>query len=310
MTYCERCDRYFGSWSALYRHRADSSRHNVCGDCSKDFSTWTGLKEHWVQSPRHPYCQRCNEHFDDFSELDSHYEDSHYYCSRCEIIFTNEYGLQEHYRQSNFHYYCSPCKRLFQSESNLKSVYQYHRKFIYTIFTDRLPLQHLNSSVHRPKDVVCPFKGCGKKFVSRSALVLHLEEGACRSGVDRTTINRYVRQYDTNNIITDPSRLLTSGTTSDNTKYYASARSWNGYGYECYLCHNSYSSLVSLNQHLASPIHQDKIYICPASTCRARFRTLSGLCQHIESEKCGVSKLKAVQYTMDSFFGQMGRLTL
>lgn len=127
MTYCERCDRYFGSWSALYRHRADSSRHNVCGDCSKDFSTWTGLKEHWVQSPRHPYCQRCNEHFDDFSELDSHYEDSHYYCSRCEIIFTNEYGLQEHYRQSNFHYYCSPCKRLFQSESNLKSVYQYHR---------------------------------------------------------------------------------------------------------------------------------------------------------------------------------------
>ena len=130
-------------------------------------------------------------------------------CSRCEIIFTNEYGLQEHYRQSNFHYYCSPCKRLFQSESNLKSVYQYHRKFIYTIFTDRLPLQHLNSSVHRPKDVVCPFKGCGKKFVSRSALILHLEEGACRSGVNHTTINRYVCQYDTNNIITDPSCLLT-----------------------------------------------------------------------------------------------------
>ena len=178
------------------------------------------------------------------------------------------------------------------------------------MFTYQPFLQHLNSSVHRPKDVACPFRGCDKKFVSRSALVLHLEEGACRSGIDRATINRFVRQYDTNNIITDPSRLLTSGTASDNTKYYASERSWNGYRYECYLCHSGYSSLTSLNQHLSSPIHQDKIYICPASTCRARFTTLSALCQHIESEKCGVSKFKAVQHTMDSVLGQMGRLTL
>src|ERR1700735_4994166 len=120
------------------------------------------------------------------------------------------------------------------------------------------------------------------KFVSRSALLLHLEGGACRSGIDRTTVNKYVRQYDTNIIITDPARFLTDGT-SDNIKYYASDRSWNGYGYECYLCHRSFASLVALNQHLGSPVHQDKIYICPSSTCRARFTALSALCQHIES---------------------------
>ena len=308
MTYCERCDRSFGSWSALYRHKADSSRHNICDDCSKDFPTWTGLKEHWVQSPRHPYCQRCDDHFDDFSELEDHYNDSHHYCPPCKRFFVNDYGLQEHYRQS--HHYCSSCKRIFRSESNLKSVYQYHHKFICIVFTDQPFLQHLNSSHHRPKDVVCPFRGCDKKFVSRSALVLHLEGGACQSGIDRATINRYVRQYDTNNIITDASRLLTNGTASDNTKYFASERSWNGYRYECYLCHSSYSTLASLNQHLASPIHQDKIYICPGSTCRARFTTLSALCQHIESEKCGVSKFRAVQHTMDRLLGQMGRLTL
>jgi hypothetical protein len=119
-----------------------------------------------------------------------------------------------------------------------------------------------------------------------------------------------VRQYDKTNLITDPSRLLTNGTASDNTKYYASNRSWNGCEYECYLCHRGYPSLTSLNQHLASPTHQDKIYICPASTCRTRFTTLSALCQHIESEKCGVSKFKVVQHTMDSIFNQMGRLTL
>ena len=136
MTYCERCNRNFGSWSAFYRHKADSSRHNICESCSKDFSTWTGLKEHWVQSPRHPYCQRCDEHFDDFSELEDHYEDSHYYCSPCKKIFANDFGLQEHYRQSNLHH-CIPCKRLFQSENNLKSVNQYHHKLICIMFTDR-----------------------------------------------------------------------------------------------------------------------------------------------------------------------------
>ena len=253
MTYCERCDRHFGSWSAFYRHKADSSRHNNCDTCSKDFTTWRGLKEHWVQSPLHPYCQRCDEHFEDFDELEDHYENSHHYCSRCERIFNNEYGLEEHYRQSSLHHYCSPCKKDFQSASNLKSVCQCHPNLIdiRVMFADPPLLQHLNSSVHRPRDVTCPFRGCGRAFVSRSALVLHLEEGACRSGIDRTTINRYVRQYDTSNIITDPSRLLTSGTSSDNTKYYASGRSWNGHGYECYLCHSTYTSLASLNQHLA-----------------------------------------------------------
>ena len=309
MIYCKPCDRSFDTLSARDQHKADSSRHNICKNCSKDFSTWTGLKEHWVQSPRHPYCQPCDEHFDDFSKLEDHYEDSHYYCSRCERLFTNDHGLQQHYRQSSFHHYCSTCERDFPSKSSLKSV-RYHCKVICVVFTDQPPLQHLNSSVHRPKDVVCPFRGCDRTFVSRSALVLHLEEGACPSGIDRATLNRYVRQYDKNNIITDPSYLLTSGTDSDNTKYYATESSWNGRGYECHLCHSSYPSLASLNQHLASPIHQDKIYNCPASSCRSRFTTLSALCQHIESEKCGVSKSKAVQHIMDRLLGQIGRLTL
>ena len=130
------------------------------------------------------------------------------------------------------------------------------------------------------------------------------------SGIDHCTIVKYVRQYDTNNIITDPSRLLTSGTESDNIEYYASERSWNGIGYECYLCHRGYHSLRALNQHLGSPAHQTKIYICPSPTCLTRFTTLSALCQHIESEKCGVSMFKGVQETMDSILGQtVGRLT-
>ena len=308
MPYCERCDRHFGSWSALNRHETDSFRHHKCVDCSKDFSTRTGLIQHWVQSPRHSYCQNCDEHFDDFSELEDHDANSHFYCTTCKKNCANDYGLHEHYRQSSLHHYCPPCKRLFISESNLRSVSDQYQ--IVIMFIDQPRSQHLSSATHRPKNVPCPFRGCGMKFVSHSALILHLEGGACPSRMDRSAVNKFVRQYDTNNIITDPSRLLTDGNTRNNIKYYASERSWNGDAFECYLCHRGYSSLTALNQHLGSPAHEGKIYICPASTCRARFTTLSALCQHIESQKCGVAMFKNFGHHIDGILGGMGRLTL
>jgi len=287
MPYCTRCDRSFSSMRALWQHEADSSNHHICDDCDKDFPTWTGLKDHWVQSPRHSYCQYCDDHFPDSEDLEEHLKDSHHYCSSCRRVFKNDFGLKEHYRLSSAHQYCSPCDRHFQSASNLQT--------------------HLNSSIHRPKEVKCPFR-CGMAFVSRSALVLHLEAGGCSSGIDRKTVNRYVRQFDKSGVITDPSRLLTSG--SEDVTYMATRASWNGRGYECYLCDNEYSTLKGLNQHLTSPRHQEKVYICRGPSCGCRFVALSALVQHIESEKCGVLKYRAVQSTMDSLLGQMGRLTM
>ncbi|RDB19494.1 hypothetical protein Hypma_013457 [Hypsizygus marmoreus] len=289
MVNCDRCDRYFRTISALHQHEQSSSAHNLCDECGIDFVTWTGLKGHWVQSRRHFYCQKCDEHFPTDAQLLAHAESEHYNCEPCRKMFKNQLGLKEHYRQSDAHYYCTPCNRLFGSASNLQA--------------------HLNSSTHRPKDVPCPFKGCGHAFVSRSALILHLESGSCRSGVDRDRINYEVCRLDTDNVITDPSRLLTGPAASQEVKYYATDAAWNGSAYECYFCHNTFRSLPALNEHLASPKHQNKIYVCPLSTCCIRFTTLSALCQHVESERCGVYKFRAVQNAMDSIVGQMGRLT-
>jgi hypothetical protein len=111
-------------------------------------------------------------------------------------------------------------------------------------------------------------------------------------------------------MITDPSRLLTNGSASQEVTYYATDASWNGSWYECYLCHGSYRTLASLNQHLASPRHQQKIYICPLESCRTRFTTLSALCQHIESERCGISRFKAVQNALDNLVGRVARITM
>ncbi|ESK85451.1 proteophosphoglycan 5 [Moniliophthora roreri MCA 2997] len=291
MPYCERCDRGFPHWGALRRHERDSSQHNICNQCGLDFSTWTGLKEHWVQSSVHPYCQVCDRHFDDDGELFDHYETNHWYCRKCQRFFANEYGLSEHRRQSPNHHYCADCKRDFNSANNLRA--------------------HRQSSVHQPRNVMCPFKGCGQGFVSNSALVLHLENGGCPSGVDRATVNRVVRQYDRNNVITDPSRLIAGARgLEQTTKYSASEAAWNGRAYECYLCHKGYRSLNALNQHLASPAHQEKVYRCPLSTCRISFTTLSALCQHIESQRCGVSKFRQVQRAIDGVFGGMRLLTV
>ncbi|KAG7100039.1 hypothetical protein E1B28_001825 [Marasmius oreades] len=216
----------------------------------------------------------------------------HYYCSQCRQVFVNQYGLEEHYRQSEAHYYCADCKKHFQSESNLRS--------------------HRNSKIHQPQNIKCPFAPqCDMAFVSRSALLLHLEAGRCPSNATRETVNRAIRQLDRNNIITDPSRLITGPDgTSQQIKYSATERSWNGYAYECYICHGTYPTLRALNQHLASPRHEAKIYFCPLSSCGVRFTTLSALCQHIESQRCGVARFKAVQSALDSLVGGMRSLTM
>ncbi|KAI6163665.1 hypothetical protein EDD17DRAFT_428516 [Pisolithus thermaeus] len=285
--YCDRCERYFSSHYAYRQHVRDSANHNICDDCGIDFSSRLGLKEHWVQDPDHDYCQYCDEHFPSRSALIDHYRDDHHYCETCNRVFKNEHGLHEHNRQRHEDRYCVSCRRLFRSESNLRS--------------------HLNSSTHQPKNVPCPFRGCDTTFVSKSALVLHLESGGCRSGATRQKVNQYIRDMDRSGVIIDSSRLLTAG---DNTSvdYIATDLSWNGRAYECVLCHSHFAALIDLNRHLASPRHQSKIYKCPLSTCGVRFRTLSALCQHVESEKCGIMKFQAVKSTLDKLLTGVGRI--
>ncbi|KAJ7369021.1 hypothetical protein DFH08DRAFT_983724 [Mycena albidolilacea] len=221
-----------------------------CSKCDKLFPSRRDLKEH-LAIGQSEYCQYCDQSFCDSEDLEYHSQMDHSYCAECQRVFKSEFTLEEHYRQSAFHHYCAACKKLFLSANNLKN--------------------HLNSSIHLPKDVLCPGKGCRLTFVSRSAVLLHLESGTCRCGIDRRTIDRL--------------------------------RAWNGVAYECYLCHAGYRILAALNQHLGSPRHQEKVYVCPLNVCRVRFSTLSGLCQHIESGRCGVARF--VRNTMDDLMGRM-----
>jgi len=145
-------------------------------------------------------------------------------------------------------------------------------------------------------------------FINKSALILHLESGSCQSGVTRRMVDNWVRTKDRSNVITNPARLITAGERG-NVQLIATEQSWNGQAFECVLCHNQFRALLDLNRHLASPRHQEKVYRCPLSTCQAHFVSLSGLCQHIESERCGVTKFKVVQDTMNNLFNGLALLT-
>ena len=153
---------------------------------------------------------------------------------------------------------------------------------------------HLTTSdIHNPRTHVCPGRGCKRSFVSRADLTLHWESGTCPSGVTRKGLNQAVVSSDRHNLITNPARLLTNGSAGnyEPTVMWATEQSWNGYLYECVLCHKEFRMLSALNAHLKSPAHDKSIYRCPGAIngCNTEFRTLSALLQHIERGSCGVT---------------------
>ncbi|KAJ7622137.1 hypothetical protein FB45DRAFT_838338 [Roridomyces roridus] len=288
MPHCNRCQRHFHDTPALRQHVENSPNHFICTDCNLDFASSNELTQHYIRHRHHHYCQYCDSHFDDARALEAHYQNSHFYCAKCGLFCQSLQALHEHYQHSGLHHYCVPCQRLFQSASNLST--------------------HLNSALHRPRDVRCPGHGCGLTFVSRSALIFHLEAGTCPGGADRRTVEQYVCEYDRQHVITDPARMESSSSTPPTTTYMATSAAWNGSVYGCYLCHRGYRTLAGLNQHLASPRHVAGIYLCPLTACSARFTSLSALCQHIESGSCGVQRFRVVQETMDDLTGRMRRM--
>jgi len=101
-----------------------------------------------------------------------------------------------------------------------------------------------------------------------------------------------ISERDPNGIIT-LKQLTWHG--SANSTYQATDAAWNGRKWECYLCHRGFVSKVALNQHLNSPVHQQKVYHCPSRRCMKEFVSLAALFNHLESESCGAMRFEDVQ---------------
>lgn len=115
-------------------------------------------------------------------------------------------------------------------------------------------------------------------------------------------MDAWIRQNDPNHLITK--KLLTYGDLDeDQTAVAATNRSWNGYAFECYLCHRTFASLPSLNQHLRSPAHEENKYHCPK--CGKETITLSSLVNHLESGRCGQYRFSLTPITFGGTFGPL-----
>jgi hypothetical protein len=111
-----------------------------------------------------------------------------------------------------------------------------------------------------------------------------------------------VRRCDSNHPITK--KLIMYHGTSRISAMSACYNRGTGF-YEVYLCHKGFKELNSLNRHVNSPTHKEKVYYCLGRTCGREFRVLAPLFNHLESETCSAVRFDAVQKNFGGF--QVGR---
>ncbi|KAF2173361.1 hypothetical protein M409DRAFT_15646 [Zasmidium cellare ATCC 36951] len=253
---CHTCDRWFVHIPAAMQHM------DAVG--------------HWRDNAK---CESCSIHFFYEDDVYNHMDDENHWapkfeCEACTAMFTSQQAARRHMDSTNHwrHHWCEDCERGFQNANNLR--------------------QHLNSSTHRAGSIHCPF--CSKPHTTASGIVHHLETNSCPNAknLNRQKIYEIINRSDTRGVITNKQLTWHS---EQNGDHIASTATWNGRQYECYLCHRGYNTLRSLNQHLDSPAHKQKIYHCFGRACSKQFTALAQLFNHLESESCGATRFNVVQ---------------
>ncbi|KAL8960864.1 MAG: hypothetical protein Q9183_005394 [Haloplaca sp. 2 TL-2023] len=236
-------------------------------ECCGRFFTPNGIRNHLDKSSYHGNEIECRWCYARWPTHDGrlrlkHEQQNHWLsCDECSCIFETDSELQDHKETAHPPNYCYGCKRSFMNLNNLN--------------------QHLKSSIHTGKNVKCPW--CTNKYTNLTGVCLHLESGACSSGINRSKIDQYCREVDPNHVFTN--KQIGWHNDSSGSSNIATSAAWDGSWYRCYFCQRGFGTLRSLNQHLASPAHQQKSYHCPR--CRREYTVLSGLVNHLESESCG-----------------------
>ncbi|KAM4058336.1 zinc-finger double-stranded RNA-binding domain-containing protein [Hirsutella rhossiliensis] len=252
-----------------------------CGTCDKAFPAGLRARDKHCRSTGHSppnlECDTCHRWFWSERARQQHMDalDHRVFsCSVCSETWPSQDACTEH--EHDDHLYCADCDRYFQSDNNLR--------------------MHLNSRVHRGLTVLCPF--CSRLFSTATGLTHHLETASCPKApqLNRDELFRIVRSKDPGGII---SKNLLEWTSS--YEYEVDSGSWNGRGYECFICGRVFGRLSSLEQHLNSPIHQQELYHCPNTSCCMNFKTLAGIINHLESESCRFIKFERVQRSVNNF---------
>ncbi|KAJ5701241.1 hypothetical protein N7488_008789 [Penicillium malachiteum] len=143
--------------------------------------------------------------------------------------------------------------------------------------------QHMASTNHWAPQFPC------------SGISHHLETGSCPKApnLNRQTIAKIIRRFDYQGIVANKQLEWHE---EENVQNTVTNRAYNGYNWECYLCHREFGSARSLTQHLNLPAHAQKAYHCPnRHGCQKQFVSLAALFNHLESESCQYMRFENVQ---------------
>lgn len=209
------CGRPFRSETDLKQHRKAKSRF-ICRRCNKCLASVESLKEHRAfQATCWEYplkdmqwrCNDCGATFESRAASNQHVQATghatEFRCCDCNKGFKSEKSLLDHLgakdhgtpvakpqkrKEPKEDRECKECSRTFK---NVKALQQ-----------------HLESVIHRPISNLTCMAGkicgveCNAHFRSPSALVAHMENGTCRSGMNRQKLNRLVLMQDSEHLIT------------------------------------------------------------------------------------------------------------
>ncbi|KAF7970082.1 hypothetical protein HWV62_25066 [Athelia sp. TMB] len=212
-------------------------------------------------------------------------------CPNCNKVFKTAIGLNAHRAAKHLGYSCDACSRSFKSLGALD--------------------QHVRDSpAHNYSDESTEYDDDWEKsFALPSAIAHHIESGGCSKGIDRHRVTAAVHSMGVTPMVSLAHRIQgPSGFSgpSNIVRYSASEQAFNGTSYECYLCHRGFRTLGSLNTHLSSAAHDVDEFKCPK--CSVKFKLISSLIQHIETEVCGLARFKQVEDHTSALTAQFSRL--
>lgn len=169
-----------------------------CIPCGVSIYDIGGLKKH----------KKTKDHIDRFIE-------EGLYCIPCKKTFASKSSTDDHHKKFHdpnraFEFGCLDCGQSFSSNTILKRHIRGHAAKLEIFscepcgkeYNKRSDLyEHLRSESHLRLKCFGGSK-CDRTFATPSAMIMHLESGACKSNIDRKGIDQLLQQHDTTNIIT------------------------------------------------------------------------------------------------------------
>ncbi|KAK3117448.1 hypothetical protein LTR53_001135, partial [Teratosphaeriaceae sp. CCFEE 6253] len=205
---CGVCEFLAESLKAPQKHVAV---HPRCEECHSSFRRQRDVRDHKVQTG-HCYCGTCSEAFPTPVALAQHEANTHatdFKCMDCDRCFRTEASLMQHLKdKTTIHEKLLKrskkrkdgsikcCKREFKTFAAVQDHQssQRHKDAVKAASRSRAPTQ--------PTGIVCPLnKSCKRRFETPSALVMHLESGSRKYGMDRAKFCELVGMIDEDRVV-------------------------------------------------------------------------------------------------------------